>query len=43
MIKSYLEHQQNFIENWANSPEKEWEKSIFSKLKSGYLGTCIIF
>ena len=34
MIKSYLEHQQNFIENWANSPEKEWEKSIFSKLKS---------
>ena len=34
MIKSYLSSQQNFIENWAKSPEQEWEKSIFAKLKS---------
>ena len=34
MIKSFIKSQQNFIENWAKSPDKEWENSIFSKLKS---------
>jgi hypothetical protein len=34
MIKNFLELQQAFIENWAKSPEKEFEKSIFSTLKS---------
>ncbi len=34
MIDSFLKSQQVFIENWANSPDKEFEKSIFSKLKS---------
>lgn len=34
MIDNFLKSQQVFIENWANSPEKEFEKSIFSSLKS---------
>ena len=34
MIESFINSQQNFIENWAKSPQEEWENSIFSKLKS---------
>jgi hypothetical protein len=34
MIESFIKSQQKFIEDWAKSPQKEWENSIFSKLKS---------
>lgn len=34
MIDNFLKSQQIFIENWAKSPEQEFEKSVFSNLMS---------